>query len=295
MNRQSRRRRTYGSSGGNGSGNGGNGGGSPQRDNRNGQRRMLIPILIIVILIVMLIGCLAAIRSGNNNSYEGDGITRTPLEAGQCIESSEWLDDELGWISSQSTVTKGMNDFYERTGVQPYLIITDNIEGEGANLTDSAAESYLEDVYTSLFDDEGHLIFAFVEYLPGFYRTYLYTGTAASGVIDSSARDIILSVADRLYTDESLSDDAYFAEIFSESGQTLMQDYTQQHRTRNTVLIILVVGAVLIVLLLVARQLAVARTKQAEKTKEILDTPLGQSPEDEELERKYGDHSGGTF
>ncbi len=287
MNRQS------GNSGNNpnpGSG-GGGGGGGPQRNN-GGRRNILIPILIVIVIIIMIVGCVVVYRTGNTG-YEGDGRTRTKLDSSMCIESSQWIDDELGWITNQSEVISAMEDFYDQTGVQPYLLLTDNLDGKGADLTNADAEAYLKDLYSSLFNDQGHLIFCFVEYSYSNYWNYIYVGSSANGVIDSSAREIMLGISDQYYYDSSLTDNEYFAKIFTTSAKTLMQDASQKARTRNIIIIILVIGAVLIVVLLVARQLAVARTKQAEKTKEILDTPIGQTPENEDLLKKYGDDSDG--
>ncbi len=251
----------------------------------------LYPSLLALIIIVMIVASGITLFSGSGSSSEGDGITRTKLESSQCITSSEWIDDELGWFEKPSTVQNAMQSFYSDTGVQPYLILTDNMNGKGYDLTDTDAEEYLDAVYDSLFGDEGHMIFAFVEYEPSEYVTYIYTGTAAASVIDSSARELILGLADRYYTDTSLSDESYFATIFTTSADELMQDYNSGRRTRNTIIIIIVVGLVLIAVLYMVKRVADSRAKEAEKTKEILDTPIGEKPEDEELLKKYGEDS----
>ncbi len=252
---------------------------------------MLFPTLIVIIILIVVISSCAVMNMSEDNSvpYEGSDITRTKLADNQCSESSEWIDDELGWLSSQSTVKNAMDSFYKETGVQPYLIITDNVDGKGEDLTDDEIESYLTDVYDSLYNDEGHMILLFVEYEPGEYLCYIYTGSAANGVIDSSAKDYIITLVDSYYTDSSLTDDEYFAKIFEDAGKNLMQDYNESSRTRNIIIIIVVVGVILIIVLILARRASDARAREAEKTKEILDTPIGESPEKEDLERKYGD------
>ncbi len=257
---------------------------------------VMFPILIILVVVIVLFSsCSVMFMSpgyDNGYTYEGDGITRTKLESNLCKESSQWIDDELGWLKSQSSVRKSMQYFYDQTGVQPYLIITDNVNGEGYYLTDDEAKEYLEDVYDSLYSDEGHMIFLFVEFSPSRYVTYIYTGTAAGSVIDSSAREIMLGIADRYYTDPDLTDDEYFETIFETSADTLMQDYNQRSRTRSTVIIILVIGVIVIIVLILAKRVSDSRAKEAEHTKEILDTPIGQSSTNEDLLKKYGDDSG---
>ncbi len=275
--------------GGSGGGNGGGGGGNGR--NNGGGRHILFPILIVVVIVIMIIGIALVFRNGNFRA-SGDGETRTKLESNLCVESSQWIDDELGWIDSKSTVESAMEYFYDETGVQPYLILTDNIDGNDTNVTDAEAEAYLDDVYDSLYSDEGHMIFLFVQG-PSRYWTWVYTGTAANSVIDNSGKEIVYDYADRYYSDTSLTNDEYFSLIFEDSADTLMIDPSHQTRSRNMIILILVIGVILIILLLVVRQLTIAKIKQAEKTKEILDTPLGQSPEDEELEKKYSDDSSG--
>ncbi len=256
----------------------------------------MFPLLIVIIVVIMIVSSVAVANMDNSSdtvAYQGEEITRTKLADNQCAESPEWIDDELGWLSSQSTVKNAMDSFYKETGVQPYLIITDNIDGKGAALTDDEVESYLENVYDSLYDDEGHMILLFIEYEPGEYLRYVYTGSAANGVIDASAKDYIVNLVDSYYTDSSLSDDEYFAKIFTDAGENLMQDYNESTHTRNIIIIIIVVGVVLIIVLILAKLYSDSKAKEAERTKEILDTPIGNSSSDDELLHKYGDDSDG--
>ncbi len=265
---------------------------------------IMFPVLIVIIVVIMIIGSFVTYRSGGSGygssynyadygysyAYEDDGISRTKLESNLCIESPEWIDDELGWIRSKSTVEDAMQDFYSKTGVQPYLILTDNIDGKGADLTNSEAQEYMVDVYNSLYEDQGHMILAFVEYAPAEYNRYIYVGDAAESVIDSSAREFMLDLVDRYYWSD-LSDDELFETVFMVSADTLMENYISNHRVRNIIIIILVIGAVLIVILVLARRVATARARKAEATKKILDTPIGESPENEDLLKKYGSDS----
>ncbi len=283
MMRRSRRRGPGGGPGGPG---GGGGGGCLSG--------MLFPLVLVVIIVAVIVSSCAVMMSSNTDEYEGDGITRTKLESSQCKESSEWIDDELGWLSSPSKVKNAMDDFYKETGVQPYLIITDSVDGKGEDLTEAEVETYLDNVYDSLYSDEGHMILLFVEYSPSEYYRYLYRGSAAESVIDSSAVDYILGLVDRYYTDSSLTDDEFFSDIFETAGKGLMQDYSERTRSRTIVIVIVVIGVILIIVLLLLRRLSESRAKEAEHTKEILDTPIGDSAENEALKNKYEDDAGDT-
>ncbi len=253
-------------------------------------------VLVFLIIALVMVGFGACSSGGGYTDYsgtviEGDGIEREKLESGLCKESSQWIDDELGWLRSQSTVRNGMKDFYDQTGVQPYLIITDNINGKGRDVTDSEVEAYLEDIYDSLYSDEGHMIFLFDEYSESQYLRYLYVGSAAKSVMDSSAEEIFLNLADRYYEDYTLSDDEYFAKIFTESANVLMKDYTANTRSRTMITVILVIAIAIVVILLIVRQIQASKTKEAEHMKDILNTDIGASPSQEELLKKYGGDS----
>ncbi len=257
----------------------------------------MICLVFLVIMLVMVCFGACSFGGGGYTDYsgtviEGDGIERQKLESNLCVRSSEWIDDELGWLRSQSTVKNGMQDFYDQTGVQPYLIITDNINGKGYDITDSDVEAYLQDRYDSLYNDEGHMIFLFDEYSESEYLRYLYVGSAAKSVIDSSAEEIILSLADRYYNDYSLSDDEYFSKIFSESANVLMKDYTSGRRSRTIVTVVLIVAIALVVILLIWKHIQDSKTKEAAHVQEILNTDIGASPSQEELLKKYGGDSG---
>lgn len=155
---------------------------------------------------------------------EFQGAQKVKLDAGACVRSSRVLEDSLGWLSDAEEVEAAMDYFYDRTGVQPYLLICDSIDGKGEEITDAEAETFLQGLYESLYADEGHMLFVFMEYEESEYITYLYAGTDAGSVMDGEAREMFLNNVDWYYSDSSLSDDAYFAKIFRNSADDIMGD-----------------------------------------------------------------------
>ena len=95
---------------------------------------------------------------------------------------------------------------------------------ERAEITDKEAETYLAGLYDSLYSDEGHMIFTFMEYAPSQYVTYLYTGTVADSVMDADARNLFLDCADRYYADSSLSDAEFFEKVFEKAAELTSRD-----------------------------------------------------------------------
>lgn len=236
----------------------------------------------MAILTAVMLVCFTAV-----SLHASDGTVREKLPAGVCISADTWMDDRLGWITDKSAVTDAMDYFMNKTGVQPYLLITDSLDGKGGNITDLEAEEYLANLYDSLYDDEGHMIFTFMEYAESEYITYLYTGTAADSVIDTEARQIFLSNADRYYTDSSLSDDEFFAKVFEKSADTIMKD----RATASMILGVLAAGCGVITVLLaggfILFKIREQKAEEAKTLQEIINAPIGQSPEEQVLEQKY--------
>ena len=157
----------------------------------------------------------------NENNSSNANSTRQKLAAADCIESSEWIDDQANWLENQNAVISKMRSFYEMTGVQPYLIIADQVNGK-KDYTEADVERYLRNRYDELFADDGHLILFFCEAYENEYDPYLLIGSKAATVIDTDGENIIYEAIDRWYTDSSLDDDAYFARIFLASGDAIM-------------------------------------------------------------------------
>ena len=248
--------------------------------------------VVLLILVFMLTPLLAPLIFGGGSRQNGgtDSITvstinREPLGAEACVESPYWYEDQAGWGIRESRILPGLRTFYQETGVQPYVIIADSINGKGGDLTEEEAEAYLKETYDSLFDDEGHLIFLFLEYSANDYVQYLYMGNQASAVIDSEAEEIIYDYADHYYTSD-LADDEYFSTVFEKSAERIMRKTTTANDVKLRTVTIIGAAAVigLIGYLIVKRQKAAAA--EAEERRKILETPV-QKMEDEELKDRY--------
>ena len=211
-------------------------------------------------------------------------VNREPL-SGVCVESNDWYEDSAGWISSKAKVTAGMKTFYKKTGVQPYLIITNEVNGKGSTLTDAEAEAYLEEKYDSLFNDEGHLIFLFMEYADSAYKEYLYVGNKASSVIDLEAQEIIYDYADYYYTSD-LDDDTYFSTVFEKAADRIMtKTTTSKDIVWKVIGMIGAIGCIIIVGVIIIKKKKYEAQK-AEEDRRILEAPIN-NPEDDSLKNKY--------
>lgn len=225
-------------------------------------------LITVILTFVIVIGALLAARPNIQTST----IERTKLSSSQCTKIDTWYQDDIDWIHDEQTLLKGLKTFYDKTGVQPYLWITDNINGK-AKPTSSDFEAALQQKYQELFNDEGHLIVCFMESSPSVYATYYWAGSAAKGVIDDEAGEILLDVIDSKCTSD-LSDEEMFSKSFSDAAERMMKvGRTTKQYIIMTVAVIAGLGVVVgFIFLIKAKRKADA--EKAKETQKILNTSV---------------------
>ena len=224
--------------------------------------------LSIVLAIIVIVAGLVAARPNIQQST----VERSKLDSSLCTKVDTWYQDDINWIHDEKTLLRGLKTFYDKTGVQPYLWITDNINGKIKPNT-SDFETALKSKYLELFKDEGHVIVCFMESNPSVYATYYWAGSAAKGVIDDEAGEILLDVIDSKYTSD-LSDEEMFSKSFSDAATRMMKvGHTTKQLIIIAVIVLLCLGFVVSVYLWVKTR-AKARAEEAEETQRILNTPI---------------------
>ena len=241
-------------------------------------------IIIAVFAIMIISGILDGVSSGTGEITKST-VVREALPAGSVTETAYYT-DTLGWIGNETTLLNGLRYFYQKTGVQPHVYITDNVNGSHSP-TWPELEGYANALYDELFTDEAHLLLVFFEYNNG-YKDWYVTGTQAKTVIDTEAADILLDYLDRYYYDSSMGDEEYFARSFRDAADRIMEVTTSPW---VTVLIVLGVVALVVVLYIWWRHAKKQKDKEAKQTEDMLNTPLEQfgDTEAEERAKKYED------
>lgn len=233
--------------------------------------RMWASILTTVLVCVFLIGMLlfAALSTGSapKSTHE-----RTKLASSECRLIDDWFRDDVEWIHNKSRVVRGLRDFYNQTGVQPYLWITDNINGN-PRPTESDFENALNDLYNSLFSDEGHMVVCFMESSPDVWATYYVAGDSARNVIDEEAGDILHSYFSRYYTSD-MEDEDYMATVFEKTAKAIMTVSKSNKAVIWTVCGVIAALGLVVVILVVVFAIAKKKKEQAEIDRDILQTPL---------------------
>lgn len=226
--------------------------------------------LISSIIVIALILFVYMMIQGGKITKSTHERTKLPVE--YCELSSTWYEDELDWIHDENKLLKGLRKFYDETGVQPLLYITDNIDGKARpNSTDF--DKALRAKYYEEFNDEGHIVVCFLESSPSDYASYYYAGAKAKNVLDEEGAEILLDYLDYYYT-EDMDDEDFFATSFSKAADRMMsvQATTNQLTIKAFIVVVFAGGLVGVAFFMYKKQKK--RAEQAEADAKILNTPI---------------------
>lgn len=241
------------------------------------------PFIFFIIMINFIggVGMFGGSNYSNSNSNSGSIQTssreRTPLESG-LVNETDYYTDNASWIGNATTLENGMRHFYNETGIQPYLYITEEING-GTNPTEAELDAFKSDLYDELFIDEAHMLVLFFEsdnFSLGDYYVGTEIGSQARSVMDREAQDIFYDYLGRYYYDDRLEEDEFFAKSFQETADRMMTTTQSPWITPA----IIAGGAVLVGLLFVWWRNILKKDKEAAQPDESYKT----KKEDDDLD-----------
>lgn len=244
-------------------------------------------IALIIIAVVALMVLIPLFAGGSLFSAFGGGditpstVEREKLPAG-AVNETGYYTDELGWIYTPADLEEGMEAFYDETGVQPYLYLSDGVDGDPWPDT-ATLEGYADQLYDQLFTDEGHLLLVYLDNGQSWRAAYT-TGSQARAVFDEEAASILRDYLDQYYTSD-LTDEEYFSTAFQKTAERMM------HITRSPWPYVLIAVAAVVVIAIAFTWWRRAKEKKAQEQKrveEMLNTPLetfGQSEAERRAEK----------
>lgn len=245
-------------------------------------------VLIVIVMIATTVGSCNSGYTSSNSTITASTVEREKLSASLVNETGYYTDETGSFIQYSSTLTSGLKSFYQQTGVQPYVYITDNINGNYAP-DESTLDAFAENLYEELFTDEGHLLFVYVDLTDGDgYLGHIVIGYSAQVVIDDEAYDILVDYINAYYYDSSLSNEQFVSNAFADAGERIMH---VEKSAWPYVFIVLGAIAILVILLVWWKKRKEQKNIEAQQTEDILNTPLEKygDVEAEELARKYSD------
>lgn len=208
---------------------------------------------LIVILFIFNFAWTLVPGTNNNTAVETVRVNsstrdREPIEAG-LVDETPYYQDELEWINDPIELEDGLSHFYNETNIQPFVYITDNVNGD-PNPTPDEIDAFAGDLYDELFTDEAHLLLVHFENYDFYEYDYSYhtvIGSQANVLMDREAENILYDYLDYYYGQDpdSVSEEQLFSEAFRDTADRIMTV------TRSPwIPVIIVIGVAVIIYLL---------------------------------------------
>lgn len=259
----------------------GSGGGGPVAPGPSGGGCMsgclqaFLGIIVVAVLLAVLTTCVGAVTSATTRQEP----VREALEQSAATRTGWYEDTDGDWIHDASRLTRGLEHFYDKTGVQPFVYILPN--GTTTSVSDLTARA--EELYDQLFSDEGHFLLVFCDDGNGSYNCGYAVGSAAATVMDSAATNVLADELNYAYanagTDEEVFSDAFYSTADEIMSETRTVEGGEPDYSGLVVPAVVIVGGVAVFGGAYAwkRHKAAAAEKEAKRKKEvedILNTPI---------------------
>ena len=182
---------------------------------------ILLLVVVLIICSVVVSSCTVsgkASSGGSSAEIQTSTIRRERLNSSSLVNVG-WYTDNLDWIRDPDRLEKGLAYFYKRTGVSPYLYLTEDVEGV-FDPTAAQLDTFAGELYDTLFRDEAHFLVVFQEH-NGVYNTRYVCGLEARAVMDDEACEILLDYLDAYYFGD-YDDEEYFSKAFTDAADRIM-------------------------------------------------------------------------
>ena len=226
----------------------------------------------ILAFIVILIILFFVLGKQSKAGYLSGTIVRTKLESVSGFDSN-CVTDELDWVDNVSKTESRLKEFYQKTGVQPYILLRDY---DPSLTTDSEKETWAVNYYDKHIDREDAFLFVYfaeedTDNDVG-YMAYV-NGLMTSSVMDSQAVEIFWNNIDK-YWYTNMSTDDVLVSAFVDTGKTIMKSPTNGWDILKIFLIIVGIIIVLIIILAMIIIKAQRAKQKAEEDQRILETDI---------------------
>lgn len=198
--------------------------------------------------------------------------------------------DEIGWIQNPSRLSRNLQEFYEKTGCQPFVYLK---AYDSEMSSETAREAWTQEYYDTTFADRQNTLL-YVYFCDrndeGYGDSCLWMGTEASIVMDSEAVDIFWAYLDYDWdTWDTNDNDGMFADVFSKTASRIMVKTTTANDVKAKLLVIVGIVVVAAAAIVIIRMVFKRQKEAAEETAAILNAPLGRTSADD-LADKYNDN-----
>ena len=250
-----------------------------------GNFNAIISLIIFVVVLIAAFGGFPSSNSSSTKSVPKSTQNRERLESGVGYDNN-CIVDNIGWFDNVTKTEKSIKKFYDKTGVQPYIVLN---AYDSTLLTDTAKEEYAKKWYDEHIKNESTFLYMYfaepdTDNDVG-YMAYV-NGKQVSSVMDSEAIEIFWAYVDKYWYSDMSTDDM-FTTIFTKTADRIMTKSTTAADVGNNaikVIGVIVVFAGIIVVMVIRRK---HKAEEAKETEKILNTPLNGDSEADDLLKKY--------
>ena len=250
-----------------------------------GNFNAVISLIIFIVVLIAAFGGFPSSNSSSTKSVPKSTQNRERLESGVGYDNN-CIIDNIGWFDNVTKTEKSIKQFYDKTGVQPYIVLN---AYDSTLLTDTAKEEYAKKWYDEHIKNESTFLYMYfaepdTDNDVG-YMAYV-NGKQVSSVMDSEAIEIFWAYVDKYWYSDMSTDDM-FTTIFTKTADRIMTKSTTAADVGNNavkVIGVIVVFVGIIVVMVIRRK---HKAEEAKETEKILNTPLNGDSEADDLLKKY--------
>lgn len=254
-----------------------------------GNFNAVISLIIFVVVLIAAFGGFPSSNSSSTKSVPKSTQNRERLESGVGYDNN-CIVDNIGWFDNVTKTEKSIKKFYDKTGVQPYIVLN---AYDSTLLTDTAKEEYAKKWYDEHIKNESTFLYMYfaepdTDNDVG-YMAYV-NGKQVPSVMDSEAIEIFWAYVDKYWYSDMSTDDM-FTTIFTKTADRIMTKSTTAADVGNNA--IKVIGVIIGVIIVFAGIIVVMvlrrkhKAEEAKETEKILNTPLNGDSEADDLLKKY--------
>lgn len=230
---------------------------------------ILVAILVFV-LILMMPSC-----SSDHSVAPQSTYNRERIDSGLAF-NADCIDDQLGWFNNTASAGKRLKTFYDKTGIQPYIVFA---KYNPKLQTDAQKQQWAQQWYDDHIDNEYTMLFVyFAEQNTDNDVGYMTVvdGKRIASVMDSQALDIFWSYIDHYWYSDASTDDAVVS-AFDATADRIMTRTTTQHDVMRWIIIGIIIIAVLVLVIIAIRMILRRRREHEQYVERMVTTPLEQA------------------
>ena len=235
-----------------------------------GSFNAVISLIIFVVVLIAAFGGFPSSNSSSTKSVPKSTQNRERLESGVGYDNN-CIVDNIGWFDNVTKTEKSIKKFYDKTGVQPYIVLN---AYDSTLLTDTAKEEYAKKWYDEHIKNESTFLYMYfaepdTDNDVG-YMAYV-NGKQVPSVMDSEAIEIFWAYVDKYWYSDMSTDDM-FTTIFTKTADRIMTKSTTAADVGNNaikVIGVIIVFAGIIVVMVLRRK---HKAEEAKETEKILNT-----------------------